>query len=87
MTNQILFDSRTEVFTYPDGITETMSEYQERKRRFNYIQELQDSLECMKVLYQNPGSLNKEDYEAAKREIQEAFDWWEMNVFIEFDDK
>lgn len=41
----------------------------------------------MKVLYQNPGCMNHTDYEAAKREIQEAFDWWEMNVFVEFDDK
>jgi hypothetical protein len=87
MNNQILFNSQSEVLTYPDGITETLSEYQERKRRFNYIQELQNSLECLKVLYQNPGCLNKKDYEAAKIKIQEAFDWWEMNVFVEFDDK
>jgi cell fate (sporulation/competence/biofilm development) regulator YmcA (YheA/YmcA/DUF963 family) len=87
MTDLIYFDSRTEVFTYPDGITETLSEYQYRKQRFNYIQELQTALERMKVLYQNPGCMNHTDYEAAKREIQEAFDWWEMNVFVEFDDK
>ena len=80
------FDSRTDTIHYQDGIKETLLEYQERKGKFEYIRSLQDALEKLKVLYQNPGCLTEEEYNAAKRIIQEEFDFWEANLFIEFDD-
>jgi hypothetical protein len=45
MNNQIVFDSVAEVFTYPDGLTETLEHYTTRKAKFDYIQTLQDALE------------------------------------------
>ena len=87
MTDQIVFNSQTETFHYPDGLTETLQQYGERKARFSYIQDLQDALERMKILYQNPGCLTEQEYLYAKRKIQEEFDYWEMNIFREFDDK
>ncbi len=81
------FDSRTDTIYYPDGTTESLAEYQKRKSQFEYIRSLQDALERMKVLYQNPGCLTEEEYYAAKRIIQEEFDFWEENLFIEFEDK
>lgn len=80
------FDTRTDTIHYPDGTMESLAEYQKRKSQFEYIRSLQDALERMKVLYQNPGCLTKEEYYAAKRIIQEEFDFWEGNVFIEYDD-
>jgi hypothetical protein len=87
MKEQIVFNSQTEIFTYPDGLTETLSQYQERGMKFRYIQRLQDALERLKVLYQNPGCLTEEAYKDAKYKIQEEFDYWEANVFLEFEDK
>jgi hypothetical protein len=87
MEEQIVFNSQTEIFTYPDGLTETLKQYGERKARFRYIQDLQNALEKMKVLYQNPGCLTEEAYKDAKYKIQEEFDYWEMNIFLEFEDK
>lgn len=82
----VTFDLKTDTITYPDGIKETLLEYQKRKHQFEYIRSLQDALEKMKVLYQNPGCLTEEEYNAAKRITQEAFDFWEFNIFVEFDD-
>ena len=82
----ILFDSKTDTLTYPDGIKETLLEYQKRKHQFEYIRSLQDALQKLKVLYQNPGCLTKEEYYAAKSDIEEEFDFWEANLFIEFED-
>lgn len=87
MTNDIIFDSKTETFHYPDGQIETLEEYNERRYRYDYLTRLQDALEKMKVLYSNPGCMNEADYEAAKRVIQDEFDFWEANVFVEYDDK
>jgi hypothetical protein len=87
MNDQITFNPQTETFHYPDGLTETLHEYAERKSRMKYIQDLQDALERMKILYQNPGCLTEESYKDAKYKIQEEFDYWEMNIFREFDDK
>ena len=81
------FDTLTDTITYPDGVKETLLEYQKRKHRFEYIRSLQDALEKLKVLYQNPGCLTKEEYYAAKGDIEEEFDFWEENLFIEFEDK
>lgn len=80
------FDTLTDTIIYPDGIQETLLEYQKRKHQFEYIRRLQDALEKLKVLYQNPGCLTKEEYDAAKRIIQEEFDFWEVNLFVEYDD-
>ena len=80
------FDSRTDTIYWPDGIEETLVQYQKRKHQFDYIQGLQDTLEKLKALYQNPGSLTEEEYNAAKDAIQEQFDFWEANLFIEFED-
>jgi hypothetical protein len=87
MTTQIIFNSQTETFHYPDGLTETLQQYEGRKSKFKYIQNLQHALEGMKILYQNPGCLTEEEYKAAKYKIQEEFDYWEENIFLEFDDK
>jgi hypothetical protein len=87
MEEQIIFNSQTEILTYPDGITETLEQYNDRKYRFEYIQSLQNALERMKILYQNPGCLTEKEYLDAKRRIQEEFDFWEANIFLEFDDK
>ena len=87
MNDQITFNSQTETFHYPDGLTETLQQYGERAARFKYIQDLQDALERMKILYQNPGCLTEEEYKDAKHKIQEEFDYWEANIFLEFDDK
>lgn len=87
MNGQISFNPKTETFTYPDGQIETLEQYNERKYRYEYIQSLQDALEQMKVLYQTPGCLTKQEYLDAKRKIQEEFDFWEANIFLEFDDK
>jgi hypothetical protein len=73
-----------EVFTYPDGLTETLEQYTTRKAKFDYIQTLQDALEGLKVLYQNPGCLNVTEYNVARRKIQDEFDWYEDNLFREF---
>ena len=81
------FDTLTDTITYPDGVKETLLEYQKRKHRFGYIQSLQDALEKLKVLYQNPGCLTEEEYYAVKGDIQEEFDFWELNLFVEFGDK
>jgi hypothetical protein len=86
MNNQIVFNSLTEVFTYPDGLSETLEQYTTRKAKFDYIQTLQNALEELKVLYQNPGYLNEIDYNVAKRKIQDEFDWYEDNLFREFGD-
>jgi hypothetical protein len=86
MNNQIVFNSLTEVFTYPDGLSETLEQYTTRKAKFDYIQTLQNALEELKVLYQNPGCLNEIDYNVAKRKIQDEFDWYEDNLFREFGD-
>ena len=86
MNNSIVFDSVTEVFTYPDGVTETLEQYSSRKARFEYIKNLQTALEHLKVLYQNPGCLTVEEYRNAKNKIQEEFEWWEGNIFVEFED-
>ena len=82
----VTLDLKTDTITYPDGTKESLLEYQKRKHQFEYIRSLQDALEKMKVLYQNPGCLTEEEYNAAKRIIQEEFDFWEFNVFVEFDD-
>lgn len=82
----VTFDPETDTITYPDGTKETLPEYQKRKHQFEYIRRLQDALEKLKVLYQNPSCLTKEEYNAAKRIIQEEFDFWECNVFVEYDD-
>ena len=87
MNGQITFNPSTETFHYPDGLTETLLQYGERKSRFKYIQDLQNALEQLKVLYQNPGCLNQEAYKNAKYKIQEEFDYWEANIFQEFEDK
>jgi hypothetical protein len=87
MTNQITFNSQTEKFYYPDGVTETLEQYNARKYSFEYIQGLQNALEQMKILYQNPGCLTEKSYKDAKRKIQEEFDYWEMNIFQEYEDK
>jgi hypothetical protein len=81
------FDSRTDTIYWPDGIEETLVQYQKRKHKFEYIRSLQDALEKLKVLYQNPGCLTKEEYYAAKGDIQEVFFFWEESLFIEFEDK
>jgi hypothetical protein len=81
------FDTRTDTIRYPDGVEETLVQYQTRKYKFEYIRGLQNALERMKVLYQNPGCLTEGGYNAAKDAIQEQFDYWEMNLFIEFGDK
>ena len=81
------FDTRTDTIRYPDGVEETLVQYQKRKHQIEYIQSLQDALERMKVLYQNPGCLTEEEYYAAKRIIQEEFDFWELNLFVEFGDR
>jgi hypothetical protein len=81
------FDTRTDTIRYPDGVEETLVQYQKRKYKFEYIRGLQNALERMKVLYQNPGCLTEGEYNAAKDAIQEQFDYWEMNLFIEFGDK
>jgi hypothetical protein len=86
MNNQIVFNSLTEVFTYPDGLTETLEQYTTRKAKFDYIQTLQDALEGLKVLYQNPGSLNETEYKEAKNKILDDFEWYEDNLFREFGD-
>lgn len=86
MTDQIVFNSQTETFHYPDGQVETLREYGTRRQRFRYIQDLQNALERMKVLYQNPGCLTEDAYKDAKYKIQEEFDYWEMNIFCEFED-
>jgi uncharacterized glyoxalase superfamily metalloenzyme YdcJ len=86
MNNQIVFNSLTEVFTYPDGLSETLEQYTTRKAKFDYIQTLQDALEELKVLYQNPGSLNETEYKEAKNKILDDFEWWEANIFNEFGD-
>jgi len=80
------FDSRTDTIHWPDGVKESLEEYQKRKHRFEYIRSLQNALERMKVLYQNPGSLTEQEYYAAKDAIQDQFDFWEANLFIEFED-
>jgi hypothetical protein len=82
----IAFDSKTEIFTYPDGEIETLEQYIKRKAKFDYIQNLQDALHRLKVLYQNPGCLNVAEYNEAKIKIQEEFEWWEANIFHEFGD-
>ena len=87
MTDQITFNSQTETFQYPDGVTETLEQYNDRKYRFEYIQGLQNALEQLKVLYQNPGCLTEKAYKDAVYKIQEEFDYWEMNIFQEYDDK
>jgi hypothetical protein len=87
MNGQISFNPVSETFTYPDGQIETLEQYNDRKYRFGYIQSLQNALERMKVLYQNPGCLTEQAYLDAKRKIQEEFDFWEANIFLEFDDK
>lgn len=84
--DNIVFNPKTETFHHPDGTVETLKQYEWRRYRFKYIQELQNALEQMKVLYQNAGCLTENDYKKAKEKIQEAFDYWEMNVFVEFDD-
>jgi IS4 transposase len=81
------FNTLTDTIRYPDGVEETLVQYQKRKSQFEYIQSLQDALNRMKVLYQNPGCLTEEEYYAAKKIIQEDFDFWEENLFIEFEDK
>jgi hypothetical protein len=81
------FDSRTDTIYWPDGVKESLEEYQKRKYKSEYIRGLQNSLERMKVLYQNPGCLTEEEYNEAKDAIQDQFDYWEMNLFIEFGDK
>jgi hypothetical protein len=86
MNNQIVFDSVAEVFTYPDGLTETLEQYTTRKAKFDYIQTLQDALEGLKVLYQNPGSLNETEYKEAKNKILDDFEWSGANIFNEFGD-
>ena len=83
----VTFDPKTDTITYPDGTKETLLEYQKRKHRFEYIRSLQNSLEKLKVLYENPGCLTKEEYYAAKSDIEEVFFFWEESLFIEFDDK
>jgi len=80
------FDSRTDTIYWPDGVKESLEEYQKRKHQFEYIRSLQNALEGMKNLYQNPGSLTEQEYNAAKDNIQEQFDFWEANLFIEFED-
>jgi hypothetical protein len=82
----IIFDSLAEIFTYPDGEIETLEQYIKRRDKFDYIQKLQDSLDSMKVLYQNPGCLNESEYNKAKSKIQDEFEWWEANIFNEFGD-
>ena len=82
----IAFDSKTEIFTYPDGEIETLEQYIKRRDKFDYIQKLQDSLDSMKVLYQNPGRLNESEYNKAKSKIQDELEWWEANIFNEFGD-
>jgi len=86
MTDAITFDSKTELFTYPDGTVEHLNDYQKRKDRFEHIESLQNALEQLKNLYQNPGSLTEESYKEAKYGIQDAFDFWEANLFVEFED-
>lgn len=83
----VTFDLKTDTIVYPDGVKESLEEYQKRKHQFEYIRSLQDALERMKVLYQNPGSLTEEEYNAAKSDIQEEFFFWEETLFIEFEDK
>jgi cytochrome oxidase Cu insertion factor (SCO1/SenC/PrrC family) len=82
----VTFDPKTDTITYPDGTKETLLEYQNRKHKFEYIRSLQDALEKLKVLYQNPGCLTEGEYYAAKSDIQGQFDFWECNVFIEYGD-
>lgn len=84
--DNIVFDPKTETLHYPGGVQETLKQREWRKYRFNYIEELQNALEGMKVLYQNPGCLTEDGYKKAKEKIQESFDYWEMNVFVEFED-
>ena len=81
------FDTRTDTIRYPDGTEETLLQYERRKYQFNFIGRLQSALENLKVLYQNPGCLTEEEYYAAKRIIQEEFDFWELNLFVEFGDR
>jgi len=83
----VTFDLKTDTIRYPDGVIESLEDYQKRKRQFDYIRGLQSALERMKVLYQNPGCLTEGEYNAAKDAIQEQFDYWEMNLFTEFGDK
>ena len=82
----VTLDLKTDTITYPDGTKESLLEYQKRKHQFEYIRSLQDALEKLKVLYQNPGCLTKKEYYSAKIDIEEEFDFWEANLFIEFDD-
>jgi hypothetical protein len=85
--DRILFDPLTETFTYPDGIQETLAQYKRRTYQFEYIRNLQSALEELKVLYQNPGCMTKPEYCRAKEKIEEEFDFWEVNLFVEYDDE
>jgi IS4 transposase len=48
-----------------------------------YIQGLQNALEQLKVLYQNPGCLTEKEYYNAIDKILEEFDFREDNIFQE----
>jgi|LakMenE18May11ns_1017448.scaffolds.fasta_scaffold8625240_1 hypothetical protein len=85
--DQVSFNPLTETFTYPNGTQETIAQYQRRKHQFEYIRNLQSALEELKVLYQNPGCMTKPEYCRAKEKIEEEFDFWEVNLFVEYDDE
>lgn len=82
--DQITFDPITETFTYPDGVQETLSQYKRRTYQFEYIRNLQSALEELKILYQNPSCMTKPEYDKAKSRIQDEFDFWELNLFVEY---
>ncbi len=86
MNLSIKFDPLTKTFHYPDGVTETLDQYNTRNERFDYIQALQNALDLLKVLYQNPGCLNEKEYLKAKEKIEEEFEYWQANIFKEYDD-
>jgi hypothetical protein len=85
-TQDIFFNPETEVFIHPIGNYETLIEYSKRIEKLNYISELQESLETMKILYKTPGAMTEADYNKSKERIQESFDYYEANLFTEFGD-
>lgn len=66
----IIFNSCTDTLHYPDGVEEKIEDYLSRKEKFEALRDMQQELERLKVLYQNPGCSSAEEIKKTKEEVR-----------------
>jgi len=66
----ITFNILTNTLHYPDGVEEKIEDYLSRKEIFETLRDMQNQLEKLKVLHQNPGCSSNNDIKKTKEEVR-----------------